>query len=338
MPKAARYRLRFAADRRYADYALIGPFLARMLVPDLALAWIGGDAELSVAWIATLAGDAERGGALAEIVGEADRRSVAASLGVDAGARAVAPAKAPLHLRLVAALRALIESGELPVNRPGAAAWVFKDDLWLVAKRGIDAMRAALEREGHTDVPQRNDRIMDTLQQHRLCRANGERAVWTASVRMDGFDQPLTLLRLPLAVLWPLADRRPPAMTGEIVEVAATVTGAAEEAASDDQAAAAAAEAVTADAGRPLARHPATAPPPAAAAAAPVDRDDGVGTDNGESGGVSGISCLGHDDGNEGDIVWHDASSLLSRTQCSTSCWPAPMRRPRSTRTACWTS
>jgi hypothetical protein len=40
----------------------------------------------------------------------------------------------------------------------------------------------------------------------------------------------------------------------------------------------------------------------------------------------------------EGDIVWHDANSLLSPMRCSTSFWPEAMRKRRSTRTACSTN
>ena len=46
----------------------------------------------------------------------------------------------------------------------------------------------------------------------------------------------------------------------------------------------------------------------------------------------------GRDYANEGDIAWHDGSSLSSLTRWWTSFWPAGIRRRFSARTACSTS
>lgn len=211
-----RYRFRFAAGRRYEDYPLVGPFLARALVPEVAITWLGSDRALMSLWIAALAGDEQRGGAVSEIVAQADRLSVAASLGVEAAALPAAARKSPLHVRLTWALRELIDSRELPINRRGAGGWVFEDELFVVAKRAIDAMRERLIAEGHADIPSRNDRIMDELQQHRVCVANGDRAIWTVRITLSDFDQTLTVLRFPLAAIWPTEDGRPPAMNGTV--------------------------------------------------------------------------------------------------------------------------
>lgn len=210
------YRFRFAAGRRYEDYPLVGPFLARALVPDVAIAWLGSDRALMSLWIAALAGDEQRGGAVSEIVAQADRLSVAGSLGVEAAALPAAARKSPLHVRLTWALRELIDSRELPINRRGAGGWVYEDELFVVAKRAIDAMRERLIAEGHADIPSRNDRIMDELQQHRVCVANGDRAIWTVRITLSDFDQALTVLRFPLAAIWPTEDGRPPAMNGAV--------------------------------------------------------------------------------------------------------------------------
>src|SRR3954447_8615334 len=55
-------------------------------------------------------------------------------------------------------------------------------------------------------------------------------------------------------------------------------------------------------------------------------------------GGLSGISCEGHDDGEKETLAWHDANSPRSPTSCSISCWRGPTRRRPSPRTGCWTS
>jgi integrating conjugative element relaxase (TIGR03760 family) len=224
MQDTGRYRFRFAVGRRYEDYPLAGPFLARALVPEVAIGWLGSGGDLMSAWLAALGGDGERGGVVSEIVERADRLSVAASLGVEAGASPAVSRKAPLHARLVGALRDLIDREDLPINRRGAGGWVYADELYVVAKRGIDAMRSRLLAEGHTDIPARNERIMDELQQHRVCVANGERAIWTVRIRMGDFDQELTVLRFSLATIWPAEDRRPPATIGSVEVVGEETT------------------------------------------------------------------------------------------------------------------
>src|SRR4051812_15611409 len=52
---------------------------------------------------------------------------------------------------------------------------------------------------------------------------------------------------------------------------------------------------------------------------------------------LPGISCAGGHDGSEGAPTCRDAKSRRSLTPSSTSCWPAPTPRRRSTRVACST-
>jgi hypothetical protein len=44
--------------------------------------------------------------------------------------------------------------------------------------------------------------------------------------------------------------------------------------------------------------------------------------------GLSGISCVGHDDGKEGTLAWHAAKHRLSLTYCSTSFSLGVIRKP----------
>jgi hypothetical protein len=57
-----------------------------------------------------------------------------------------------------------------------------------------------------------------------------------------------------------------------------------------------------------------------------------------DTGALSGISCAVGHDRSEGAPTCHDAKSRGYPTPFSTSCWPAPIRRRPSTRTACSTS
>ena len=54
--------------------------------------------------------------------------------------------------------------------------------------------------------------------------------------------------------------------------------------------------------------------------------------------GLSEISCEGHNDGKEGDIVWRDGSNQLFPTSCLISFWREPTRRQPLRRTGCSTS
>jgi hypothetical protein len=160
---------------------------------------------------------------IADIVKEADQGSVAQDLSGERRQLQSASAK-PLAERLLAALRQLIESGALPVNRQGAGAFLDDTSLWLVCERGLDAIRDALQ--GQAGVPARNDRLIDELQQRGFAVSTTEqRAVRHCEVRVgDGDDswcQTLSLLCIPLARLWPDSAARPPCAAVWIREVEA---------------------------------------------------------------------------------------------------------------------
>lgn len=69
---------------------------------------------------------------------------MARNLGAEPGQRAAFSAVVPLHEKLIAALRFLIDEKELPLNRNGAAGWRVGDGLWMVSKRTVDAIRLHL--------------------------------------------------------------------------------------------------------------------------------------------------------------------------------------------------
>ncbi|VAX07790.1 hypothetical protein MNBD_GAMMA26-88 [hydrothermal vent metagenome] len=160
---------------------------------------------------------------LGQIIREADGRSVARSLGAGETGQFPSAKAIPLHKKLLTGLRYLIGERHLPLNRNGAAGWLDHDDLWLVSKRMVDALRDHLHQEGHTDIPNRNDRIFDVLQEHAILKPNGERAIWRTKVA-DGageWSHELTLLRIPRHRIWPNPESAPEPFSGAITVVLA---------------------------------------------------------------------------------------------------------------------
>ncbi|WJW74729.1 MobH family relaxase [Thiohalobacter sp. IOR34] len=212
------YRVEFVRERRYRFHERVPPLLVRFILPQRGLSWLASDPEVFGAWLAAISGDADRAGVLGELVHRADGLSVASDL-AGVPARMSSARRKPLVARLLTGLRYLLDQGSLPLNRPGAAGWRLDDDLWLVSKRVLDALREHLSQEGQEGVPTRNDRLMDELQQHGLLTPNGDRAVWIVQVTTGDWSQQLTVLRFPLQTLWPDPDARPPVFDGSVAPV-----------------------------------------------------------------------------------------------------------------------
>ncbi|MGQ0622777.1 MAG: MobH family relaxase [Panacagrimonas sp.] len=215
---AVAYRMQFRRGRRYRLHARLPPLLVHHIVPPSGLRWLTSDMNVFEAWVATISGiDDEISGELGKLIRSADGLSVASDLTGVQVTRAPQGAPKPLAERLATGLRFLVDQGRLPLNKPGAAGWVSGDALWLVSKRALDALREHLLNEAQSGVPARNDRLMDELQSHGLVSVNGDRAIWNATVQVGSWSVSLTLLRVPLARLWPEAESRPPTFDGTVV-------------------------------------------------------------------------------------------------------------------------
>ncbi len=212
------YQVAFLRDRRYRFHEQVPPLLVRFILPQRGLSWLASDGEVFSAWLATISGEADRGGVLGELVRQADGLSVASDL-VGAPTRIPMARRKPLSARLLTGLRYLLDQDALPLNRPGAAGWRLDDDLWMVSKRVLDSLREHLNQEGQEGVPARNDRLMDELQQHGLLHPNGDRAVWTVQVTTGDWSQRLTVLRFPVHTLWPDPDARPLVFDGSVTPI-----------------------------------------------------------------------------------------------------------------------
>ena len=252
---AAAYRIQFRRGRRYRLHARLPPLLAHHIVPASGLRWLASDMDVFESWLATISGaDDEIAGELGKLIRSADGLSVATDLTGVQVSRAPQGAPKPLSERMATGLRFLVDQGQLPLNKPGAAGWVTDDALWLVSKRALDALREHLLSEAQGGVPARNDRLMDELQGNGLVTVNGDRAIWNATVQRGAWSVTLTLLRVPLARLWPEVDARPPQFDGSVVPEA--------DAACDSQA-------VATDVSLPMAKPAALVPTPAIQEAAP---------------------------------------------------------------------
>ncbi len=218
--QAQTYEARFVRNRNYQMHQRAAPVLARVIVPPEGFRWLASEREVLGAWLAVISGMPEDVGPLGQIVEEADRLSTAADLTGSITRQTPAARVRPLHERLVTGLRYLIDRGALQLNRPDAAGWLVGEDLWLVVKTALDALRAHLLQEGQSGIPGDNRRLMDELQQRSVLIPNGDRVVWSARITLGGWQQDLTLLRFPVSRLWPDPAIRPDTCHGTIQPLA----------------------------------------------------------------------------------------------------------------------
>lgn len=254
----AAYRMQYRRDRRHGLHERVPAFHLHRLMPLPGLEWIAEDLDVFQEWSAAMVGLWDQAGAIGKIVQEADARSVAEDL---AGEHRQTPGarQKPLHQRLMTGLRYLLDQGELPLNARGAAGWVDRESLWLVSKRTLDALREHLEQEGHGGIPQRNDRLMDALQQSGCLIPNDDKAIWHVRVIADSWPKAaeLTVLRFPLDKVWPDPTAAPAPFEGSVI-----VDGESEPAVGvDDRTRSPDAEALTAE---PASQEPSAMAAPAA--------------------------------------------------------------------------
>jgi len=223
------YRVAFAprAERDYQAHKKLPIALLLAMVPAPALAFLGREPKIYGELIAFLsAEESVEKGALAQIVRRADQHSTAQNLATGSRERFASATHLPLVERMMDALRALLAQGtRLPLNRDGAAGWVFDGAIWFVAKRVADEVRAELLRADPEDpgVPgaTKNDRLFDTWQDYRVIEVNPEtkQAIWYVRLEGDGYTHCFSMLKFPLNRIWTDPAGYPAAMGGQIVPV-----------------------------------------------------------------------------------------------------------------------
>lgn len=226
------YRVDFPepAQRDYGAHARLSIVLLQRLVPSASLAWLAQYPPVIDELAAYLSGDANaKEGALAKIVGEADRRSVALNLLSGPRTRFATARAVPLIERLMGGLRRLLAEGELPMNRAGATGYCDGESLWCVAKTLAEAVRAWLARNerqqpGAAGIPADNNRLFDTWQEYGALVPTPEGgAIWTVEVTVGTWKQTFTVLRFPLDRLYPDPGHYPRALPPDAVQVVEAV-------------------------------------------------------------------------------------------------------------------
>ena len=221
---ATSYRVEFTRrdSRRYELHGKLPVLLLNRFVPASALGWCAADDGLIRELLSYLAGDkAAHEGVLRQLVSRADSESVRRNLLTGSRLRFASARRVPLIEQLMQALRAMLrEGGRLPLNRSGAAGWVYDGRIWFVSKRLADEVRAYLEAADSTEegIPSDNQRLFDTWQEYGAATPNPKTggAVWDVTVVGPDYQHPLTLLRFPLSVLYERPELYPPEMWGRI--------------------------------------------------------------------------------------------------------------------------
>jgi integrating conjugative element relaxase (TIGR03760 family) len=221
--RAITYRVDFAhgGGRDYAAHRRFPLALLPKFVPPPVLSWLADDGALLPELADYLCGE-RRDGKLAELVAVGDRESVRRNLLIGSRQRFANAGTVPLIERLMGAMRRMLaDSAWLPLNRDGAAGWVFDEAVWFVSKRLADEVRRFLESQGDSAVPgeDKNDRLFDVWQEYGALAANPLTggAIWRARVEGVDYAHDLTLLRFPVTRLWSDVARFPQAMHGRIV-------------------------------------------------------------------------------------------------------------------------
>ena len=230
--QGAEYRVDFTpkSQRDYGAHSRLALALFPSVAPESARALLSRTPGALQALEKYLAGQ-DKASLLARTVIDADRRSVANALRRGSRARFETAASVPLIELLMQALRDMLRSGALPLNRSGAAGWVYDGCLWLVAKRAADSARSWIhEHAPEESIPgeAKNDRLFDTWQEYGCIKTNPQtgQAIWYVRVHgtaPDGeegadatYSHELSVLCFALDKLYDDESQYPSEMTGRI--------------------------------------------------------------------------------------------------------------------------
>lgn len=248
------YRVDFPAsgERDYGAHSRLAIVLLQRFVPPASLSWLAQYPPVLQELAAYLSGDASgkdsakdsaKNSALAKIVGDADRRSVAENLLAGPRTRFTTARAVPLIERLMEGLRRLLAEGGMPLNRAGATGYCDGESLWCVAKTLVEAVRNYLasneaQQTGAAGIPTDNNRLFDTWQEYGALVPTPEGgAIWTIVVAIGAWTQTFTVLRFPLARLYADPAHYPRALQAgsiHVIESGAEPKPTAESAANAD--------------------------------------------------------------------------------------------------------
>lgn len=232
------YLVEFAPkiERDYSAHSRTAVMLLQRMASPTALAILARQPAAFEALNRYLSGQ-DRDSLVAHIVREADKASARRALASGSRARFATAQAVPLVDLLMQSVRSMLRAGTvLPLNRSGAAGWVFEGAIWFVAKRVADATRDWIKKhEPEEAVPgeTKNDRLFDTWQEYGCIQLNPHtgQAVWYVTVHgqassaqageggeaaTGAYRHQLTMLRFPLDKLFGDPSQYPPPMLGMI--------------------------------------------------------------------------------------------------------------------------
>ena len=248
--------------RDYGAHSRLAVTLLGQIAPTTALSFLARTPQAMDALTQYLSGQ-DKTSLLARIVARADQASTQKSLLSGSRARFETATSLPLIELLMNALKAMLRSGTaLPLNRSGAAGWVYDGSVWFVAKRLADSVRAWVRQHAPDEsIPgdNKNDRLFDTWQEYGCIQPNPKtgQAVWYVVVHgaspgsgtghdaavqggvkeeEGAYTHALTMLCFPLGKLYDDAAQYPPSMLGhlEVKEKRSTKDAADSETSQDD--------------------------------------------------------------------------------------------------------
>jgi integrating conjugative element relaxase (TIGR03760 family) len=233
----AEYLVEFApkAARDYRAHSRMAMLLLPHIASPTALAFLARQPAAFAALQRYLSGE-DKDSLVARIVREADKASARRALQHGSRARFATATAIPLVDLLMQGVQDMLRKGtELPLNRSGAAAWVFDDSIWFVAKRLADATRSWIKTNAPDEaVPgdDKNDRLFDTWQEYGCLVPNPQsgQAIWYVTVHGEseggaaaqdgatpgGYAHSLSVLRFPLSKVYADLEHYPAPMRGRI--------------------------------------------------------------------------------------------------------------------------
>lgn len=205
LPTNLRYEIVFGKPNRRLHEHLSNIILP-MLIPTEALGYLSQYPQI-LGQLTNAAFDSTRpeGGTLAEIIRQADAKSVQENL---VGTNTVAVSTTvSLIDKLIDALRYLVTEKEVTFNKKGATGFTQGDGyVYLVSKTILDKMIVYLRDQlGDRSIPTDRERLMDILQEHGAIFANEEnRAIHriTVIIESSSWTQSFTALKFASSIMF----------------------------------------------------------------------------------------------------------------------------------------
>ena len=227
--KEGEYLVDFApkSQRDYTAHTRLAQTLLPRIAPASALSFLSREPQTLVVLENYLCGQ-DKDSLVAKIIKRADSLSTQRALIKGSKARFASAKAVPLIDLMMQAITSMLQAGTvLPLNRNGAAGWVFEGAVWFVAKRLADSVREWVKsHEPKEAIPgqAKNDRLFDTWQDYGVIDLNPVtgQAIWYVEVHGSEGEQgsyvhEFAMLRFPLPKLFQSESQYPAAMRGHLV-------------------------------------------------------------------------------------------------------------------------